>query len=118
MRPEQKNPLGQVGHALRERIAAARRAYRLTYVELSERLTNAGRRIPPLGLSRIERGERRVDADDLVAIAAALSVPVPVLLGLADTWCKNCGGKPPAGFICSTCGLRGAQLASSSVTPT
>lgn len=51
----------------------------MTYVELSERLDAIGRSIPVLGLRRIERNERRVDIDDLVAIAYALGVP-PVLV--------------------------------------
>jgi transcriptional regulator with XRE-family HTH domain len=110
---ERKNPLGPVGHALRERIAAGRKAHRLTYKELSDRITATGRHIPVLGLSRIEAGERRVDADDLVAIAAALAVPVPVLLGLTDSTdsgCKNCNGQPPPGYTCSACGVHTIRL--------
>jgi 8-oxo-dGTP diphosphatase len=54
---------------------------RLTYKELSDRLDQLGRPIPTLGLSRIERGNRRVDADDLIALAIALDVsPVELLL--------------------------------------
>lgn len=56
-----------------------REAQRLPYTELSERLTSLGRPIPVLGLRRIERGERRVDVDDLVALGRALGVP-PLLL--------------------------------------
>ena len=40
-----------------------------------------GRSIPPLGLRRIEAGERRIDIDDLVALALALEVsPLRLLL--------------------------------------
>lgn len=49
--------------------------------ELSETLRELGRPIPPLGIHRIENGDRRVDVDDLVAIAVALEVsPTTFLL--------------------------------------
>jgi transcriptional regulator with XRE-family HTH domain len=77
---EKKNPLGPTGEQVRENVKRLRTDRRLTYVELSDRLDRAGRPIPPLGLSRIERGDRRVDADDLVAIAHALGVNPSALL--------------------------------------
>lgn len=53
----------------------------MTYRELSERLAEHDRAIPTLGLSRIEKGTRRVDADDLVALSVVLGVhPVSLLL--------------------------------------
>jgi hypothetical protein len=39
---------------------------------LSDRLAEVGRPIVPSGLSKIELGNRRVDVDDLTALAAAL----------------------------------------------
>jgi transcriptional regulator with XRE-family HTH domain len=51
----------------------------LSHGELSERLAGLGRPIPPQGLRRIERGDRRVDVDDLIALARALGV-APVML--------------------------------------
>jgi transcriptional regulator with XRE-family HTH domain len=53
---------------------------KLTYRELADRLAELGRAIPTLGLARIEKGERRVDADDLVALAIALGVTPNALL--------------------------------------
>ena len=54
---------------------------RLGYAELSRELAEIGREIPPLGLRRIETGERRVDADDLVALAFVFDVsPLALLL--------------------------------------
>jgi hypothetical protein len=47
---------------------------KMTFAELSNRLAEVGRPIPVLGLRRIEQGERRVDVDDLVALAKALRV--------------------------------------------
>lgn len=75
----QRVPLGPVGGYVIRNISLLRG--RLTYKELSERLDQLGRRIPELGLSRIERGNRRVDADDLIALAIALDVsPAELLL--------------------------------------
>lgn len=52
----------------------------MSYAELSRVLSELGRDIPPLGLRRIEAGERRVDVDDLVAFAVALGVTPATLL--------------------------------------
>lgn len=78
----QKNPLGPTGQRVRENVRQLRD--RLSYRELSERLEQLGRPIPTLGLSRIENGARRVDADDLVALALALGVNPDRLLLPAD----------------------------------
>lgn len=78
--PRPPTPLGPAGEALREnlkRIRSEERRY--TFAELSKRLKDIGRPIPVLGLRRIEMGQRRVDVDDLMALALALDVP-PVLL--------------------------------------
>ncbi|WP_210417106.1 hypothetical protein [Citricoccus sp. SGAir0253] len=57
----------------------------MQYKQLSEKLAEIGRPIPPLGLRRIEDGERRVDVDDLMALAVALDVnPVALLLPSED----------------------------------
>jgi transcriptional regulator with XRE-family HTH domain len=74
----QKNPLGPTGHQLAENVKRLRG--KTTYRELSDRLGQLGRPIPVLGLSRIENGTRRVDADDLVALAIALDVSPAALL--------------------------------------
>lgn len=67
------------------RVASAVRRYRegqsVPYTELSERLSRVGVPIPVLGLRRIEKGERRVDIDELIALARVLGVP-PILLVL------------------------------------
>ncbi len=54
--------------------------------ELSARLTKLGRPILPSGITKLEQGKRRVDVDDLVALAAALRVtPTRLLLGPPPT---------------------------------
>jgi transcriptional regulator with XRE-family HTH domain len=77
----QKNPLGPTGDTVRHNVRRIREARGLTYAELSRRLKAVGREIPTLGLSRVEEGKRRVDADDLVALAMVFGVsPVALLL--------------------------------------
>jgi transcriptional regulator with XRE-family HTH domain len=67
-------------------VRRLREERRLTYAELSRQLADMGREIPPLGLRRIESGERRVDADDLVALALALGVtPITLLMPYTET---------------------------------
>lgn len=69
---------------MRANVQRLRESAGLTKKELSERVGALGRSIPPLGVSRIEMGTRRVDADDLVALAVALNVH-PAALLLPDT---------------------------------
>lgn len=71
--------LGPTGETVRKNVARLRGG--MQYKELSEKLTEIGRPIPPLGLRRIEAGERRVDTDDLMALSIALDVtPNAILL--------------------------------------
>lgn len=77
---DRKNPLGPTGREVRRNIQRLREVKGLTKRDLSERVRAAGRPIPPLGISRIEAGDRRVDADDLVALAVALGVNPSALL--------------------------------------
>ena len=80
-------PQGPIGAYLIKNLEQLRKARRLSYQDLSVRLQQVGRPIPALGLSRIEKGTRRVDADDLVGLALALGVNPRALLlpsGCAD----------------------------------
>ena len=78
-------PLGPVGRYVIENLKQLHDVRRFTYRELADRLAELGRPIPTLGLSRIEKGTRRVDADDLVALAIALGVNPSALLLPRDT---------------------------------
>ncbi|WP_234539457.1 helix-turn-helix domain-containing protein [Streptomyces shenzhenensis] len=80
MTEDKKNPLGPTGERLRHAIARVREARGMSKKELSDRVAALGRPIPPLGISRLEAGTRRIDADDLVALAFALRVNVNALL--------------------------------------
>lgn len=56
-----------------------------SFARLSRELTKAGRDIPPLGLGRIENGTRRVDVDDLTALAVVFEVsPASLLMPEAE----------------------------------
>jgi transcriptional regulator with XRE-family HTH domain len=63
-----------------ENVRQLRTARGLSYAGLSAKLSELDRPIAVLGLRRIENGKRRVDADDLVALALALNVTPPALL--------------------------------------
>lgn len=85
-----------------ERVAANIRTLRgsMKYKELSDRLAEIGRPIPVLGLSRIESHARRVDTDDLVAIALALEVtPTRLMLPMTDHGAVELTPKVSAGPV-------------------
>ena len=63
-----------------ENVRQLREARGLSYARLSAKLSELDRPIAVLGLRRIENGQRRVDADDLAALALALKVTPPALL--------------------------------------
>lgn len=71
---------GVTGRTVAYNVKRLRQKADLNYTELSERLKIYGRDIPPLGIRRIEDGERRVDVDDLMALALALNTNVNALV--------------------------------------
>ncbi|MDX3519270.1 helix-turn-helix transcriptional regulator [Streptomyces scabiei] len=74
------------GQHVRENLARLRKARGLTTYQLAKLMKDAGRPIPQSGISRIESGARRVDVDDLTALAAVLRVsPSALLLPLDDS---------------------------------
>jgi transcriptional regulator with XRE-family HTH domain len=69
------------GLTVAENIQRTRKSQQVSLAELAARLDKMGRRIGLSSLSKIENGDRRVDVDDLVAIALALDVsPLGLLL--------------------------------------
>jgi transcriptional regulator with XRE-family HTH domain len=75
--------LGTVGEIVRQRVRAARISSDLRLEDLAERLKNDGHPLSKATLSQIETGGRRVDVDDLVALADALEISPGDLLGIA-----------------------------------
>jgi hypothetical protein len=61
-------------------IRRIRRACEVTTAVLSQRLAGLGHPIADTGITKTEKGDRRVDVDDLVAISLALGVTPNTLL--------------------------------------
>src|SRR6478609_8976584 len=80
-----KRALGPTGRTVQANIARLRTKVGMGFTEMSERLNDIGKPITPMGLRRIENGARRVDADDLFALAVVLGVsPATLLIPNAD----------------------------------
>jgi transcriptional regulator with XRE-family HTH domain len=75
-----KVELGPVGKAVKHHVRRLREEGQLSLQDLSDRLEFLGRPILPSGISKIESGDRRVDVDDLVALAHALGTAPNELL--------------------------------------
>lgn len=95
--------VGPVGDIVRSNIMRLLEERRISRAELISRVQSVGRRLDFLALRRIEHGERRVDVDDLAAIATALGTTAAQLLR-PPTECTMCHGTPPSGFACNDCG--------------
>jgi transcriptional regulator with XRE-family HTH domain len=86
-----KNPLGPSGEQVRRNITRVREARGWDKKELARRVTELGRPMPELAIGRIEAGTRRVDVDDLIALAVALGVnPSALLLPPTDHAHEQC----------------------------
>jgi transcriptional regulator with XRE-family HTH domain len=79
-RPRRANELGATGRTVAENVIRLRSGLGLTTAELAQRLTNAGRTMRATTITKIETQQRRVDADDLVALAVAFGVNVSALI--------------------------------------
>jgi transcriptional regulator with XRE-family HTH domain len=72
--------VGEAGRRVAKAIQLTRQNKRMTLRDMAAALTALGRPIGENSLGRMERGERRVDVDDLYAVAEVLEVPVAHLL--------------------------------------
>lgn len=88
--PEARRPRPSIRQGATAAIAAKnlrriRNGRGFSVYGLSDALTELGHRIDPSALAKIERGERQVSIDDLMALAVALDVsPSAILLPLTD----------------------------------
>jgi transcriptional regulator with XRE-family HTH domain len=72
---------GPTSKRVSENVERLRKDRGLSQAQLAQRLVEVGRPMRDTAVSKIERGTRRVDADDLVALALALNVsPLTILL--------------------------------------
>lgn len=76
---------GPTSKRVADNVAKWRKARQLQQRDLSDKLTEVGRPMLPTVISKIERGERRIDVDDLIALSLALDVsPLALLLPTAS----------------------------------
>src|SRR4051812_10454024 len=79
-------PRGPVSAYVVDNVKRLRAEKRWSLSELSDRMSAAGRPMLSSGLHRLEQGKRRVDVDDLVALAIAFEVsPTTMLLPWTDS---------------------------------
>lgn len=72
---------GPISERVSENIERFRKLRGLSQAQLANKLTKAGRPMLDTAVSKMERGVRRVDVDDLVALALALDIsPVALLM--------------------------------------
>jgi transcriptional regulator with XRE-family HTH domain len=72
--------VGPLGRNLIDNVQLLCKERRLSMRRLAAELDAIGRPIPALGLARVQRAERRVDVDELAALAAVLGVTPDALL--------------------------------------
>ncbi|MCX5211480.1 helix-turn-helix domain-containing protein [Kitasatospora sp. NBC_00240] len=78
--------IGATGMTVARNLSRLRKTRQLTTRQLSADLERQGRPIPASGITRMEKGERQVTVDDLLALAVALNVsPSALLLPLDDS---------------------------------
>jgi transcriptional regulator with XRE-family HTH domain len=79
--PKRAIEIGAVGRRVAENLESLRGDRRLSQTDLSALLTRLGRQMSAYSISKIETTDRRIDVDDLVALAVALdSTPNRLLL--------------------------------------
>ena len=100
----QVNGIAFTGLAVASNVARLRNARGLTTVQLAKLLEEAGRPITASSITKLELGQRKVDVDDLVAIAIALRVS-PTALLLPPT------AEPTATITVTTGGTHSADAA-------
>jgi transcriptional regulator with XRE-family HTH domain len=73
-KPKRPNELGASGRRVAANIEKLREDRHLNQEQLAERVQNLGRPMTRQAISKVEGLDRRVDVDDLVALATALDV--------------------------------------------
>jgi transcriptional regulator with XRE-family HTH domain len=72
--------ISDTGQTVQKNVARLRKQRGWTTYEFAHHMEQQGRPIPQSGISRVESGGRRVDADDLLAFAVALNTSPATLL--------------------------------------
>lgn len=74
------NAPGSAARAVAENVALVRRRRGMKQSDLAAKLAEVGRPIPTASVAKIEAGTRRVDVDDLAALATALGATAGALM--------------------------------------
>ncbi|WP_334665855.1 helix-turn-helix transcriptional regulator [Streptomyces cyaneofuscatus] len=80
-----RHPLGDTTRHVGRIVRDLRERQGISTTAMAQRLTALGRRISQSGVTRLETGQRRIDVDDLAALAAVLGVHPAALLPAAPT---------------------------------
>lgn len=78
------NPAGITHEHVAANLRAARQAIGMDVRTAARLVTEAGRKLAPSGISKIENGDRRVDVDDLTALAYVFRTTPAALLTPPD----------------------------------
>lgn len=108
MTARRSNEIGPLGMVVASKIRKLRTNRGITTEQLARRMTELGRPMFPNTITKIEKAQRRIDVDDLGALASALGVTIGQLVEPPGL-CSSCHGAPPAGFACLACGSDGTQ---------
>lgn len=84
-RPRPAAQYGPIAAAVAKNVERLRKARNKTIYSLSGELTKAGRPITPSAIAKIEKQQRQVTVDDLVALAVVLNTS-PISLLLPAEW--------------------------------
>lgn len=76
--------MGAVGHRVAARLVERRGALGMTQTQLSEAVSKEGRLLGRQAIAEIETLRRRVDVDDLSALAQVLQTTTAYLMGEID----------------------------------
>jgi transcriptional regulator with XRE-family HTH domain len=79
-RPKRANELGATGQRVADNVRQLRSELSLTTEQLAVRVTELGRPMGAATITKIEKRQRRIDADDLVVLALALETRPDALL--------------------------------------
>lgn len=94
-----KPAAGPVGIGVGEKIRTVRRERKLTLEALSDRIAELGRTLDISALARMEKGQRRIDVDDLMVLADALEIPPSQLLATDPTAPTDAGSRDRSAHV-------------------
>ncbi|MFJ7242839.1 helix-turn-helix domain-containing protein [Streptomyces olivaceus] len=80
MEDSTRHPIGDTTRHVGRTVRDLRERHGISTTALAERMTALGRRITQSGVTRLETGQRRIDVDDVAALAAVLGVRPAALL--------------------------------------